>query len=43
MSAIITSVLLFFWDIAKIGIAIGAAYGAYILYGLKKGFIMISR
>lgn len=42
MSKIISPVLSFFADIAKLGVVIAVLYAIYLLYGLKKGFIMIS-
>lgn len=42
MLAVYTSVLSFFKDIAKAGVIIAVVYALYLLYGLKKGFIIIS-
>lgn len=43
ISSIFFIIVSFLWDFAKIWLTVAAAYGAYILYGLKKGFIVISR
>lgn len=42
MSKFVSPVISFFKDIAKLGAVVAVLYAIYLLYGLKKGFIMIS-
>ncbi len=42
MEELVRQVLLFGWDILKIVLAVKAAWIAYIIYGIHKGFIHYS-
>ncbi len=42
MEAFMMGMLMFGWDIMKIWLTVKAAWGAYLLYGLHEGTVVIS-